>query len=57
MNGPFDCRQPQIVTAVPIDPHSESLDQYRALQAAIFQDIAPRSAIEWLLAIDIAELT
>lgn len=35
----------------------KSLDQYRALQAVIFQDIAPRSAIEWLLAIDIAALS
>jgi hypothetical protein len=28
-----------------------------ALQAAVFRDIAPQSAIEWLLAIDIAELS
>ncbi|MBP0116032.1 hypothetical protein, partial [Bradyrhizobium vignae] len=29
----------------------------RTLQAAIFRDINPQSAIEWLLAIDIAELS
>lgn len=35
----------------------ESIEQYHALRSIIFQDIAPRSAIEWLLAIDIAELS
>lgn len=35
----------------------EHLDQYHALRQAIFADLAPRSAIEWLLAIDIAELS
>lgn len=35
----------------------ESIEQYHALQSIIFQDIAPRSAVEWLLAIDIAELS
>ncbi|TWB59222.1 hypothetical protein [Bradyrhizobium sacchari] len=35
----------------------EHLDRYHALQQAIFADLAPRSAIEWLLAIDVAELS
>lgn len=35
----------------------ENIDQYHALQAAIFRDLGPQSAIEWLLAIDIAELS
>lgn len=67
MNGPFDNRQPQTITILPAEFKAlnpppqllpgESLDHYHALQAAIFQDIAPRSAIEWLIAIDIAELS
>ncbi|MBR1090618.1 hypothetical protein JQ621_24390 [Bradyrhizobium manausense] len=65
MNGPFEKCRPQSIVAFPLEfevlcppPQllpGESLDRYRALQAAIFQDIAPKSAIEWLLAIDIAE--
>ena len=35
----------------------ERLDHYHALRQAIFADLAPRSAIEWLLAIDVAELS
>ncbi|RZN05386.1 hypothetical protein CWO91_30410 [Bradyrhizobium genosp. SA-3] len=35
----------------------EHLDHYQALRQAIFADLAPRSAIEWLLAIDVAELS
>jgi len=35
----------------------ENIDHYRALQAAIFRDINPTSGIEWLLAIDVAELS
>ena len=35
----------------------EHLDHYLALRQAIFADLAPRSAIEWLLAIDVAELS
>ncbi|MGY4291878.1 hypothetical protein ACVWXO_011144 [Bradyrhizobium sp. LM2.7] len=67
MSAPFESGQPQTVTDVPIEFDAlypapqllpgESLDHYRALQAAIFQDIAPQSAIEWLLAMDIAELS
>lgn len=35
----------------------ENLERYQALRQAIFADLAPRSAIEWLLAIDVAELS
>lgn len=34
----------------------EHLEHYQALRHAIFADLVPRSAIEWLLAIDVAEL-
>ncbi|WP_247448976.1 MULTISPECIES: hypothetical protein [unclassified Bradyrhizobium] len=44
------CPAPQLLPG-------ENIDHYHALQAAIFRDINPRSAIEWLLAIDIAELS
>lgn len=35
----------------------ENIDHYYALQEVIFRDLAPRTAIEWILAIDIAELS
>jgi hypothetical protein len=35
----------------------ERLDHYHALRQANVADLAPRSAIEWLLAIDVAELS
>ncbi|MGY3238683.1 MULTISPECIES: hypothetical protein [unclassified Bradyrhizobium] len=35
----------------------ESLEHYELLRQAIFADLAPRSVIEWLLAIDVAELS
>jgi hypothetical protein len=35
----------------------ENLERYHALRQAIFADLAPRSAIEWLLTIDVAELS
>ncbi|WP_247460669.1 hypothetical protein [Bradyrhizobium sp. 62] len=44
------CPAPQLLPG-------ESIDHYRALQTVIFRDIAPQSAIEWLLAIDVAELS
>ncbi|WP_225130613.1 MULTISPECIES: hypothetical protein [unclassified Bradyrhizobium] len=44
------CHPPQLLPG-------ENIDQYYALQAAIFRDLAPQSAIEWLLVIDIAELS
>ncbi|MDF0497961.1 hypothetical protein [Bradyrhizobium yuanmingense] len=33
------------------------MDERRVLQAVIFRDLDPQSAVEWLLAIDIAELS
>ena len=67
MNGPFQTVQQLPTTALPVELEAlappplllpgESLDHYTTLQQAIFADLAPRSAIEWLLAIDIAELS
>ncbi|WP_448041530.1 hypothetical protein [Bradyrhizobium liaoningense] len=67
MNGPANLAQPQSASVLPSQfealCHSpqllpgENIDQYYALQAAIFRDLAPQSAIEWLFAIDIAELS
>lgn len=67
MNGPFSNAPPLAASAISVEFQAlcpapqllpgESIDHYRALQAAIFQDIAPQSAIEWLLAIDVAELS
>ncbi|MFK4533987.1 hypothetical protein ABIA00_002170 [Bradyrhizobium ottawaense] len=44
------CPSPQLLPG-------ENIDHFHALQAEIFRDINPRCAIEWLLAIDIAELS
>ncbi|WP_247325238.1 hypothetical protein [Bradyrhizobium sp. 141] len=67
MNGPVSLPQPQSGSVVPSEFEAlcpppqllpgENIDHYHAVQAAIFRDIAPQSAIEWLLAIDIAELS
>src|SRR5207249_734152 len=65
MNGPFQTEQQPTVTPVelevlapsPLLLPGESREHYQALRQAIFADLAPRSAIEWLLAIDIAELS
>lgn len=67
MNGPFSTAQPVSATKLPagfdvLSPPplllpGESGEQYEALRGAIFADLAPRSAIEWLLAIDVAELS
>jgi hypothetical protein len=35
----------------------ESLQRYQFMRRAIFSEIAPRSAIEWLLAVDVVELS
>ncbi|MGY8662701.1 hypothetical protein Q3C01_10065 [Bradyrhizobium sp. UFLA05-109] len=66
MNGPCQTAQQLTATALPIEFEvlappplllpGERLDHYQALRQVIFADLAPRSAIEWLLAIDIAEL-
>ena len=67
MNGPFQTAQQLTPTAPPAEFEvlappplllpGETLAHYQALRQAIFADIAPRSAIEWLLAVDIAELS
>jgi len=67
MNGPFPTAQPLTATALPIEFEAlaapplllpgESLEHYQTMRQAIFADLAPRSAIEWLLAIDVAELS
>lgn len=35
----------------------ESLERYRLIRQAILADIAPSSVVEWLLAIDVVELS
>lgn len=67
MNGPVSLPQAQLAIVLPSEFEAlcpppqllpgESIDHYHAVQAAIFRDIDPQSAIEWLLAIDIAELS
>lgn len=67
MNGRVSLPQPQSASVLPPQfealcppPHllpGENIDHYHAVQAAIFRDIDPQSAVEWLLAIDIAELS
>ena len=67
MNGPCQTvRQPaagslpvelEVLAPPPLLLPGEQLEHYQALRQAIFADLAPRSAIEWLLAIDVAELS
>ncbi|RXH41891.1 hypothetical protein [Bradyrhizobium zhanjiangense] len=67
MNGPFQTARELTATALPVEFEAlappplllpgEHLEHYQALRQAIFADLAPRSAIEWLLAIDVAELS
>ncbi|MBR0826161.1 hypothetical protein JQ596_11475 [Bradyrhizobium manausense] len=67
MNGLFQTTHELTVTALPVEFEAlappplllpgEHLEHYHALRQAIFADLAPRSAIEWLLAIDVAELS
>ena len=67
MNGPVSLPSPQSAIVMPSEfealcppPHllpGENIDTYHAVQTAIFRDIGPQSAFEWLLAIDIAELS
>ncbi|WP_246786626.1 hypothetical protein [Bradyrhizobium sp. USDA 3458] len=67
MNGPVLAARQLAVAALPLELEAlmtaplllpgENLEAYRLLQQAVFADIAPRSALEWLLAIDIAELS
>ncbi|UWU85815.1 hypothetical protein N2605_04955 [Bradyrhizobium yuanmingense] len=67
MNGPIQTTHQLTATALPVEFEAlalpplllpgEHLELYLALRQAIFADLAPRSAIEWLLAIDVAELS
>lgn len=67
MNGLFQTAHELAVTTLPVEFEAlappplllpgEHLDHYLALRQAIFADLAPRSAIEWLLALDIVELS
>ncbi|WP_249151336.1 hypothetical protein [Bradyrhizobium liaoningense] len=67
MNGLFQTARELTVTALPVEFEAlapppllnpgEHLEHCQALRQAIFADLAPRSAIEWLLAIDVAELS
>ncbi|MCJ9734179.1 hypothetical protein [Bradyrhizobium sp. PRIMUS42] len=67
MNGLFQTARELTATAVPVEFEAlappprllpgEQLEHYHALRQAIFADLAPQSAIEWLLAIDVAELS
>ncbi|WP_245477227.1 hypothetical protein [Bradyrhizobium guangzhouense] len=67
MNGPVETSQALAAGLVPVEFQAlcpppqllpgESQAHYSALQAAVFRDLAPQSAIEWLFAIDIAELS
>ena len=66
MNAPFleanilpnvTCPAPiEALAATPSLLPGESLEVYQMLRQAVFAEIAPKSIIEWLLAIDIAEL-
>ena len=67
MNGPINLHQPESKSVLPPQFEAlcsapqllpgEKIDHYQALQAVIFRDLDPQSAVEWLLAIDIAELS
>ena len=67
MNGPFDTAQtttrPLLPTEVealappPLLLPGESLEKYQLMRRAILTEIAPCSAIQWLLAIDVVELS
>jgi hypothetical protein len=67
MNGPFDLAHSITPTAMPDEFEAlappplllpgESLERYNSLRRAIFADLAPQSAIEWLLALDVAEIS
>ncbi|MGY8681599.1 hypothetical protein Q2941_28005 [Bradyrhizobium sp. UFLA05-153] len=67
MNGPCPTAHQLVATVLPSEFEvlappplllpGEKLEHYLALKQAIFADLAPRSAVEWLLAIDVAELS
>ncbi|WP_342710748.1 hypothetical protein AAFG13_00135 [Bradyrhizobium sp. B124] len=69
MNRPFQTTHTAqgLTTTVPVEFEvlaapalllpGERLDHHHALRQAVFADLGPRSTIEWLLAIDVAELS
>jgi hypothetical protein len=67
MNAPFNGAQAAALVVAPPEFEAllppplllpgESLQKYQLMRDAIFQDIAPNTAIEWLLAIDVVELS
>lgn len=67
MNGPFNQRQPVALFSLPQEFEAlappplllpgESLERFQLLRQTILAELAPRSAIEWLLAIDVVELS
>src|ERR1700751_4176317 len=67
MNAPFDRAQVialpsmpaefEVLAPPPLLLPGESLEQYQLMRQAIVSEIAPRSAIEWLLVIDVIELS
>ena len=64
MNAPFNTA-PTLALPAELDSLStpplllpgESLEKYELMRHAIFADLVPRSVIEWLLAIDVVELS
>lgn len=67
MKAPFNTAQSPTLSNLPAEFASlsvaplmlpgESLEKYELMRQAIFADLAPRTAIEWLLAIDVVELS
>ncbi len=64
MNAPFDQARAgatpaelEALAPPPLLLPGESLQRYQFLRQAILMELAPRSAIEWLLAIDVVELS
>jgi len=67
MNAPFDTPPLDVLSPMPMEFEAlipqpmllpgENLEHYQLMRQAIFAEIAPRSVIEWLLAIDVVELS
>jgi hypothetical protein len=64
MNAPFNTAQSltlptefESLSPPPLLLPGESLEKYMLMRQAIFAELAPRSVIEWLLAIDVVELS
>ncbi|WP_235977337.1 hypothetical protein [Bradyrhizobium archetypum] len=65
MNAPFNTAQNLTKSDLPAEFESlsppplllHSLEKYNLMRQAIFADLAPSSVIEWLLAIDVVELS